>query len=61
MENKTNKKIGRPKVKNGKAVSLFLSFDCISKLNEMTMISRNKSRFVEKLIVEKFEKLKRGI
>jgi len=60
MESNGNRKRGRPRTKNGKAVSLFLSLDCISKLNELTTISRNKSRLVEVLINERFEKVKRG-
>ena len=51
------KRRGRPKEKKGKRVTFFLSFDCIKKLNDMTTISRNKSKFIETLINEKFEKI----
>lgn len=55
MEEK-RKRRGRPKVKKGKRVTFFLSINCIKKLNDMTAISRNKSKLVETLIDERFEK-----
>ena len=52
MENK--KKRGRPKIKDGKKVTFYLSMDCIKKLKVMTNINRNASKLVEDLIIEKY-------
>lgn len=54
------KKKGRPKRKEGKRVTIYLSENCIKKLNEMTIISRNKSALIEDLISEKFNKINDG-
>lgn len=50
----TGKKRGRPKTKDGKKVTFYLSLDCIKKLKIMTSINRNASKLVENLIIEKY-------
>ncbi len=52
------KKRGRPKTKNGKKVTFYLSLNCIEKLGIMTRINRNASKLVEDLIMEKYLKHK---
>ncbi len=48
------KKRGRKKTKFGKPVTIYLGEEAIRKLNIMTIQSRNKSAFIETLILEKF-------
>ena len=50
MENEIKKKRGRPKTKEGKKVTFYLSLDSIKKLKEMTIIGRNASALIEALI-----------
>lgn len=50
---------GRPKKKNGKRVNFYLSENCIDKLNKLTIVSRNKSAFVEGLINKKYLEVKK--
>ena len=50
MDKRFKKKRGRPKTKQGKKVTFYLSFDSIKMLGEMTIIGRNASALVEALI-----------
>ena len=54
----SEKKRGRPKTKNGKRVTFYLSFECIKKLKEMTVIGRNASLLIENLINKEYLKKK---
>ncbi len=44
------RKRGRPKTKDGKKVTFYLSFESIKKLGQLTEIGRNASAFIEALI-----------
>ncbi|MFW9873017.1 MAG: hypothetical protein ACFFG0_07960 [Candidatus Thorarchaeota archaeon] len=44
------KKKGRPKIKNGRNVTFYLSEEVIEKLSILTTIGRNASAYVEALI-----------
>lgn len=50
------KKRGRPKTKNGKKVTFYLSFNSIKKLQQMTEIGRNASALIESLINAHYSK-----
>ena len=50
----SQKKPGRPKKKEGKKVTINLSFDAIKKLRQMTILGRNASQFIENLISDRF-------
>ncbi len=52
------KKRGRPKTKNGKRVTFYLSFECIKKLKDMTVIGRNASVLIENLINNSYSRYK---
>ncbi len=51
------KRRGRPKTKDGKKVTFYLSFNSIKKLKTMTIIGRNASKLIEELINKRFEEM----
>ena len=54
----SKKKRGRPKTKEGKAVTFYLSHHIIAKLRIMTTMTKNASKFIEDLIEEKHDATK---
>ncbi len=48
------KKRGRPKIKEAKRMTFYLSNHIIAKLRIMTTLNRNASKFIEDLIEEKY-------
>ncbi len=50
------KKRGRPKTKDGKKVTFYLSLESIKKLAQMTIIGRNASALIEALINKEYSK-----
>ena len=58
METENIKKRGRPRTKDGKRVTFYLSFECIKKLKDMTVMSRNASVLIENLINQHYIKNK---
>lgn len=54
-----NKKRGRPKTKEGKNVTFYLSHHVIAKLRLMTTLNRNASQFIERLIEERYDATKK--
>ncbi len=52
------KKRGRPKTKEGRKVTFYLSNHIIAKLRLMTTLNSNASKFVEDLIEEKYNATK---
>lgn len=48
------KRRGRPKTKQGKNITFYLSYPCIEKIKQMTMISRNASVLVENLVNKEY-------
>ena len=48
------KKRGRPKVKQGKRVTFYLSYKCIKNLKQMTTLNRNASKLIEDLINKEY-------
>ncbi len=50
------KRRGRPKIKQGKRITFYLSYDSIEKLKQMTTLSRNNSGFVQDLIIKEYHK-----
>ena len=53
------KKRGRPKTKEGKNVTFYLSNHIIAKLRLMTTLNRNASKFIEGLIEERYDGTKK--
>ena len=52
------KKRGRPKIKEAKRITFYLSNHIIAKLRLMTSLSQNKTKFIEDLIEEKYNATK---
>ncbi len=50
------KKGGRPKIKHGKRVGFYLSFDTLKMLEQMTTLTRNKSEFLQNLIIKEYSR-----
>ena len=50
------KRGGRPKTKHGKRVGFYLSFDTLKMLDQMTTLTRNKSQFVQDLIIKEYSR-----
>ena len=56
MQTPEKRRGGRPKTKHGKRVAFYLSFDTIKKLNQMTTLTRNNSKFVQDLIIKEYSR-----